>query len=76
MSVEAETEEEAKEIVRDTLFSDPFNDSDIEGDSSTEILEVYEWDKKAQCRFENEVNERFSKTSETCVNLEGEAEGE
>lgn len=60
-SVEAESAEEAKEMLRDLTFSDPFNDCDIEGNSTTEIIEVYEWDNIAQEKYENEINERLNK---------------
>jgi hypothetical protein len=52
-SVEAESEEEAKEIVRDETFGDPWTDAN--GNHTTEINEVYEWDEAAQERNREET---------------------
>lgn len=60
-SVEAESEEEAKEIVKDETFSDPWSDSI--GNHTLEIEQVYEWDEAAQERNRKEVEEIFKKHS-------------
>ena len=56
-SVEADSEEEAKEIVRDEVFSGPW--SDASGSHTVEIEEVYEWDEAAQERNRIETQKIF-----------------
>jgi hypothetical protein len=58
-AIEADSKEEAREFVRDELFSDPWNDSD--GSSEYEIIEIYEWDEAAQERHSKEIEEQFAK---------------
>lgn len=58
-AIEADSEDEARELVRDELFGDPWTDSD--GNSVYEINEVYEWDNAAQERNYEEVKELFAK---------------
>jgi hypothetical protein len=60
-SVEADSIEEAKELLRDLVFSDPFNEPDLDGNFTCKITEVYEWDENAQKKFETALNERLSK---------------
>lgn len=52
-SVEAGTKEEAIEMVNDITFSDPWEEST--GSHTMEVLEVYEWDEKAQERMRKNV---------------------
>lgn len=54
-SVEADSEEEAKEIVRDEIFSDPWDDAS--GNHQAIITEVYEWDEDAQERKRKETED-------------------
>lgn len=58
-SVEADSPEEAIEIVRDETFSDPWSDSN--GNHTLEIEEVYEWDEAAQERQRKVTEEIFKK---------------
>lgn len=58
-SVEADTPEEAIEIVKDETFSDPWDDSS--GNHTLHINEVYEWDEAAQERNRQEVKEFFER---------------
>ena len=47
-SIEADSPEEAWEIVKDETFGDPWSDAD--GNHAIKLNEVYEWDKAAQER--------------------------
>lgn len=58
-SIEADSEEEAKEIVRDEIFSDPWEDAS--GNHQAVITGIYEWDEAAQERNRKEVEELFKK---------------
>lgn len=58
-SVEADSEDEAREIVKEELFGDPWTDSS--GNHQAEILEVYEWDEAAQERQRKQNQELFDK---------------
>ena len=55
-SVEADSIEEAIEIVEDETFSDPWSaDYETLGQHTLEIDEVYEWDEAAQERVSQET---------------------
>jgi hypothetical protein len=58
-SIEADSEEEAREIVKEITFSDPFSDGDLSGDGDLEITEVYEWDEAAQQKHSELIAENF-----------------
>lgn len=62
-SVEAESEEEAIEIVKDETFSDPWTNAD--GNHQLVVNEVYEWDEEAQERNKEEVKKYFDNLPST-----------